>query len=375
MSLLDRLGSTQICLCVGAGGVGKTTTSAALATLLAQRGDRVGLVTIDPAKRLAHALGIDDLGGEPQRVELGAEVEGELWAMMLDPQATFDGLVASLTNDEGSRTAILENPIYQRISGAVAGSQEFTAVAKLYELHRSRRFDVIVLDTPPSRNALDFLDAPDRLTAFVEGRGLTSIIAPSGPLARIAGRGSGLFVGTLGRLTGSGLLVDLQRFLYAFGAVLDGFRDRAAAVKRLLADPNTSFVIVTTPERDPAAEALHFAERLNSSDLQVCALIVNQVTPFAKKPEPIDRAEILSLLDDDEKLTEKVMLAAEETRAIAAREQAEIAGLVSGTGVRDPLIVPRFGGDLHDVAGLMRLSAWLGADDETHAADLAAAAV
>lgn len=375
MSVLERLGRTEICLVVGAGGVGKTTTSAALATLLAQRGDRVALVTIDPAKRLAHALGIDTLGGEPQRVRLPDEVSGELWAMMLDSQATFDGLVTSLTSDEETRQTILENPIYARISSAVAGSQEFTAVAKLYELHRSRRFDVIVLDTPPSRNALDFLDAPDRLTAFVEGRGLTSIIAPSGPLARIAGRGSGLVFGTLGRLTGSELLVDIQTFLYAFGSVLDGFRDRAAAVSRLLSDPATSFVIVTTAERDPAAEALHFAERLASSDLQVRALIINQVTPYAENPAPVDLPALQSALGDDAALARNVVRAVEETRASGEREQAEIAKLLDGTGVSRPIVVPRFAGELHDVAGVMRLSEWLGADDAARAAELAAAAV
>jgi len=375
MSLLERLGRTEICLVVGAGGVGKTTTSAALATLLAQRGDRVALVTIDPAKRLAQALGIETLGGEPQRVRLPDHVSGELWAMMLDPQATFDGLVTSLTSDEETQRMILENPIYARLSSAVAGSQEFTAVAKLYELHRSRRFDVIVLDTPPSRNALDFLDAPDRLTAFVEGRGLTSIIAPSGPLARIAGRGSGLVFGTLGRLTGSDLLVDIQTFLYAFGSVLDGFRDRAAAVSRLLADPATSFVIVTTAERDPAAEALHFAGRLADSDLQVRALIVNQVTPYAAEPVAVDERALQSALGGDAALTANVVRAVEETRAVGAREQIEIERLLEGTGVRRPVIVPRLAGDLHDVAGVLKLSDWLGADDAGRAADLAAAAV
>ncbi len=375
MSVIERLGRTEICLVVGAGGVGKTTTSAALATLLAQRGERVALVTIDPAKRLAQALGIETLGGEPQRVGLPGDVPGELWAMMLDSQATFDGLVTSLTSDEETRQAILGNPIYARLSSAVAGSQEFTAVAKLYELHRSRRFDVIVLDTPPSRNALDFLDAPDHLTAFVEGRGLTSIIAPSGPIARIAGRGSGLVFGTLGRLTGSDLLVDIQTFLHAFGVVLDGFRDRAAAVSRLLADPATSFVIVTTAERDPAAEAMHFAERLADSDLQVRALIINQVTPYAENPAAVDVGALASALGGDAALAANVVRAVDETRASGRREQDEIASLLDGTGVREPIIVPRLAGDLHDVAGVMALSDWLGADDEARAARLAAAAV
>ena len=187
-----RLEGSRIVICAGSGGVGKTTTSAALAMGLAAGGLRVAVVTIDPARRLANSLGLDELDNEPRLVAAdrfaghGIEMEGELWAMMLDPKRTFDDLVARLAPDDATREDVLSNRIYQQLSGAVAGSQEFTAVAKLYELDRSGRFDVLVLDTPPSRNALDFLDAPDRLTGFLEGRALQVFLAPTGLAAKVA---------------------------------------------------------------------------------------------------------------------------------------------------------------------------------------------
>ena len=361
MSVLDRIGGARVVICVGAGGVGKTTTSAAIASLLARDGRRVALVTIDPAKRLADALGVGELAGEPQRVEL-PDAGGELWALMLDPQATFDGLVTGLARDEESSRSILENPIYARISGAVAGSQEFTAVAKLYELARSGRFDAIVLDTPPSRNALDFLEAPDRLTAFLEGRGLLSLVAPAGPLGRLAGRGSGLVIGTLGRLTGSDLLRDIQGFLTAFTTILDGFRERARAVSALLADDDTVFVVVTSAEREPAAEAIHFAEQLRRAGLATGALVVNRVMPHSDQARPIDVERIAAQLGGDEVLAGKVVRAAAAARAIGSAEALRIEELQDEID-RDPVLVPRLGGVLHDVAGLAVLADWLALSD------------
>jgi anion-transporting ArsA/GET3 family ATPase len=203
MSIPERLAGKRICICTGSGGVGKTTTAAAIAIGLAARGQRVAVVTIDPARRLASALGLEQLGNEPRLVEPrrlarhDIAMRGELWAMMLDAKRTFDDLVELLAPDPITREEILANRVYQELSSAVAGSQEFTAVAKLYELEVSGRFDTIVLDTPPSRNALDFLDAPQRLTGFLEGRGLKALSAPTG-------------------------LATMERFLFAAG------RERAA---------------------------------------------------------------------------------------------------------------------------------------------------
>src|SRR5919199_6635168 len=213
----------RIVICAGSGGVGKTTTSAALAMGLAASGAKVAVVTIDPAKRLADSLGLEDLDNEPRLVDPsrfaghGVEMEGELWAMMLDAKRTFDELIDRLAPDARTRDEVLANRIYQELSGAVAGSQEFTAVAKLYDLVRSERFDVVVLDTPPSRNALDFLDAPDRLTNFFEGRALRAFLAPTGLAARVVGRGTGVVFGALRRVTGVALLEDLSTFFGSLG--------------------------------------------------------------------------------------------------------------------------------------------------------------
>src|SRR5271154_1146920 len=192
--LHERVKGKRVLICVGSGGVGKTTTSAALALALAQRGAKVAVVTIDPAKRLAAALGLHELSGEPIRIdpatfaEQGVEIDGELWAMMLDAKGTLDGIVARLAPDERAREEILANPVYRELSTAVAGSHELSAIAKLYELNEEHEFDVIVLDTPPSRNALDFLNAPTRLLGFLEGRALKVFIAPGGLTARLFGR-------------------------------------------------------------------------------------------------------------------------------------------------------------------------------------------
>ena len=208
MSVAERMAGKRICICTGSGGVGKTTTAAAIAIGLAARGQRVAVVTIDPARRLASSLGLEQLGNEPRLVDPahfardGLELRGELWAMMLDAKRTFDELIELLAPDAATREEILANRIYQELSSAVAGSQEFTAVAKLYELDASGRFDAIVLDTPPSRNALDFLDAPQRLTGFLEGRALKILTAPTGAAAAIAARGSGVVFSALRHVTG-----------------------------------------------------------------------------------------------------------------------------------------------------------------------------
>src|SRR3954466_8688598 len=249
----------HVLICAGSGGVGKTTTAAALAMGLAERGAKVAVVTIDPAKRLADSLGLEELGNEPRLVDParfaghGVEITGELWAMMLDAKRTFDELIERLAPDERTRDDVLSNRIYHELSSAVAGSQEFTAVAKLYELSRDARFDVVVLDTPPSRNALDFLDAPDRLTGFFEGRALRVFLAPTGLAAKVMGRSTALVFSVLKRVTGVDLLQDLSVFFRALGGLIDRFRERAAGVKALLADPGTLFLIITSPDREPVA--------------------------------------------------------------------------------------------------------------------------
>jgi anion-transporting ArsA/GET3 family ATPase len=382
--LAERLDGIRVVVCAGSGGVGKTTTSAAIAMGLAARGARVCVVTIDPARRLADALGIEQLGSEPRRVDderfaghgivIGGG--GELWAMMLDPKRTFDELIARLAPDDKARDDILQNRIYRELSSAVAGSQEFTAVAKLYDLNRSGAFDVIVLDTPPSRNALDFLDAPDRLTGFLEGRALRLFLAPSGLAAKVVGRGTGMVFGVLRRVTGVDLMDDLSVFFGALSGVLDGFRERAAGVKALLADAATTFLIVTSPEREPVEEAIFFRGKLREARLPFGGLVVNRVHPLGPDdgPQDADEAAVTAELGGDAALARKVVRTLTEFRVLAVRDAASLERLARDVGDRDPIVVPHLDGDVHDVDGLVLVHRHLFAEGADRAALLNEAA-
>ncbi|HEV7492931.1 ArsA family ATPase [Baekduia sp.] len=379
--LVARLEGMRVVVCAGSGGVGKTTTSAAIAMGLAARGARVCVVTIDPARRLADALGIEQLGSEPRRVDderfagHGITIEGELWAMMLDPKRTFDELIERLAPDEKTRDEILANRIYRELSGAVAGSQEFTAVAKLYDLDRSGQFDVIVLDTPPSRNALDFLDAPDRLTGFLEGRALRLFLAPSGLAAKVVGRGTSVVFGVLRRVTGVDLMNDLSVFFAALSTVLDGFRERAAGVKALLADGATAFMIVTSPEREPVEEAIFFGGKLREAGMPFGGLVVNRVHPLAEDgDEAVDEAVIAAELGGDAALARKVARTLREFRVLAHRDARAVERLQREIGDQDPIIVPHLDGDVHDVDGLVLVHRHLFAEGAERSALLSEAA-
>jgi anion-transporting ArsA/GET3 family ATPase len=357
-----RLAGKRVVICAGSGGVGKTTTSAALAMGLAASGLRVAVVTIDPARRLANSLGLAQLGNEPRLVDPhrfaghGIVMAGELWAMQLDAKQTFDELVTRLAPDADARDDVLGNRIYQQLSSAVAGSQEFTAVAKLYELDRSGRFDVLVLDTPPSRNALDFLDAPDRLTGFLEGRALTVFLAPTGLAARVVGAGTSVVFGVLRRLTGVDLLDDLRVFFRALGGLIDGFKERAEGVKALLGDPATTFLIVSSPERESVEEAIFFRGKLAEHDMPFGGLVVNRAHVLDGAPDG-DEAELRAALG--ERLAAKVARAYAEASALAARDAAAIERLGTETGDPEPVVVPQLAGDVHDIDGLVAVHAHL----------------
>jgi anion-transporting ArsA/GET3 family ATPase len=363
----ERLDGKRIVICAGSGGVGKTTTSAALAMGLAATGLRVAVVTIDPAKRLANSLGLDELGNDPRLVDPhrfaghGILMDGELWAMQLDAKQTFDELVARLAPDSDAADDVLGNRIYQQLSSAVAGSQEFTAVAKLYELDRDGDFDVLVLDTPPSRNALDFLDAPDRLTGFLEGRALKVFLAPTGLAAKVVGAGTSVVFGVLRRLTGVDLLDDLAVFFRALGGLIDGFKERAEGVKALLADPATTFLIVSSPEREPVEEAIFFRGKLADHDMPFGGLVVNRAHALDGAGDDADEAALRAALGD--RLAAKVARAYAEERALAERDAAAIERLRAETGDPDPVIVPQLAGDVHDIDGLVAVHAHLFASD------------
>jgi anion-transporting ArsA/GET3 family ATPase len=350
-SVASLLDGKRIVICAGSGGVGKTTTAAALAMGMAERGLKVAVVTIDPARRLATSLGLEELGNEPRMVDPerfashGVEVEGELWAMMLDAKRTFDSLIETLAPDERTRDEVYANRIYQQLSSAVAGSQEFTAIAKLYELDQDGRFDLLVLDTPPSRNALDFLDAPGRLTHFFQGRAIRVFLRPTGLL----GRGTGMVFSILKRVTGVDLLHDLSVFFRALGGMIDGFTDRARRVEALLSDPATTFLIVTSPQHEPVEEAIYFHRKLESARMPFGGIVVNRVHEAPAEVDG-DLPELAEELGD--KLAARVGTSAREVAALAERDEDRIAHLTSELGDPPTIVVPELDDDVHDVDGL-----------------------
>ncbi|MEV6544458.1 ArsA family ATPase [Streptomyces sp. NPDC051665] len=270
---------TRIVVCCGSGGVGKTTTAAALGLRAAERGRRVVVLTIDPARRLAQSMGIDSLDNTPRRVK-GVDGDGELHAMMLDMKRTFDEIVEAHADRERA-AAILNNPFYQSLSAGFAGTQEYMAMEKLGQLRAQHDWDLIVVDTPPSRSALDFLDAPKRLGSFLDGKLIRLLTAP----AKLGGRagmkflnvGMSMMTGTLGKLLGGQLLKDIQTFIAAMDTTFGGFRTRADATYKLLQAPGTAFLVVAAPERDALREAAYFVERLAAEKMPLAGLVLNRV--------------------------------------------------------------------------------------------------
>jgi anion-transporting ArsA/GET3 family ATPase len=356
--MLELLEGRRIVVCAGSGGVGKTTTAAALAMGMAERGLKVAVVTIDPAKRLADSLGLEQLGNEPKLVdpsrfsEHGVQIRGELWALMLDAKRTFDALIERLAPDRATRDEVLANRIYQQLSNAIAGSQEFTAIAKLYELDQEGDYDLLVLDTPPSRNALDFLDAPARLSGFFQGRAIKIFLRPAGFGGRLLGRGTGVVFGLMERVTGVDLLHDLSVFFRALGGMIDGFTERARRVGALLEDPGTTFLIVTAPRHDPVEEAIFFHRKLVAASMPFGGLVVNRL-----HAAPGPDGALADGLDPD--LAARVATAAQEVEALAEREAATVERLRSMLGDPPMVLVPELDGDVHDVEGLARVRAHL----------------
>lgn len=271
--------ATRIIVCCGSGGVGKTTTAAALGVRAAERGRKVVVLTIDPARRLAQSMGIDSLDNTPRQVK-GVEGPGELHAMMLDMKRTFDEIVEAHADGERARS-ILENPFYQSLSAGFAGTQEYMAMEKLGQLRSRDEWDLIVVDTPPSRSALDFLDAPKRLGSFLDGKFIKLLMAP----AKMGGRagmkflnvGMSMMTGTLGKLLGGQFLQDVQTFIAAMDTMFGGFRTRADATYRLLQAPGTAFLVVAAPERDALREAAYFVQRLAAEGMPLAGLVLNRV--------------------------------------------------------------------------------------------------
>ncbi|QJY45875.1 ArsA family ATPase [Pseudonocardia broussonetiae] len=277
-ALIDDPG-TRVIVCCGSGGVGKTTTSAALAIRAAERGRRTVVLTIDPAKRLAQALGLQALTNEPGVV---ADAEGDLHAMMLDMRRTFDEMVETHADPERAQT-IISNPFYQTISSSFSGTQEYMAMEKLGQLAATGEWDLIVVDTPPSRSALDFLDAPQRMSTFLDGRMIRLLSAPARAggrgLMKIVGAGFSLFAKAVSTILGGQLLADASAFVQAFDTMFGGFRERAEATYALLRAPGTAFVVVAAPEPDALREAAYFVERLTAERMPLAGLVLNRTHP------------------------------------------------------------------------------------------------
>ena len=352
--LLDR---SSVLVCAGAGGVGKTTTSAAIALAAAERGRRVVVVTIDPAKRLADAIGVS-ISHEPSRVP--DVPNGELWAVMLDTRATFDDLVRRYSVSPEQASLILANRFYRNLAGSLSGTQEYMAAEKLHELHHDDRFDLVVVDTPPTRHALDFLDAPKRLVHFLDHRLYRVLIAPTRLGMRVASAAAQPFLKSLSRVVGGDALAEAIAFFQAFDGMEAGFRSRADAVMHLLRSTGTGYVLVTSPRREAVDEAMFFAERLQEQQLSVSAVVTNRVHPvFATDLDAV------ALADHAQRAVGPVRtlwnnLTMLQQAAVSERESLEpLLRAVGVAGSASTASVPLLAADVHDLAALRTVAGYL----------------
>jgi anion-transporting ArsA/GET3 family ATPase len=332
-----------IVVCCGSGGVGKTTVSATFALAAARAGRRACVVTVDPARRLADALGVQSLLNTPTEVQ--GEWPGHLSALMLDTKTTFDDLVHRYARTPEQAEGILGNRLYQNLSGALSGTQEYMAMEKLYELVESNEFDIVVVDTPPTRNALDLLDAPRRLTRFLENRLFRALLLPTRMSLRAVGVATQALLRTISKVAGAEIVQDAVAFFQAFEGMEEGFRIRAGAVREMLADPQTAFVLVTSARPDAIAEATFFAEKLLERDLAPAALVVNRIHPSFGTSEP-PSADGLS----GDLAALEANLAT--MRHIAARDEQAFAGLAEQVAPAPVGRIPLFGHDVHELAAL-----------------------
>jgi anion-transporting ArsA/GET3 family ATPase len=355
----------EIVVCCGPGGVGKTTVAASLAVECARRGRRACVVTIDPARRLANALGLSEVGDVPSRVD--GDWPGELWALMLDTKSTFDALVTRHAATPEQADAILQNRLYRNISGVLSGTHEYMAMEKLYELHEqgrlaesgdddAPRFDLVVVDTPPTRNALDFVDAPRRLTRLLDNRIFRLLMVPTRAYLRAMSVASQAFLRTISKVVGAEVVTDVVAFFRAFEGMEEGFRQRAQEVHDLITSDASAFVLVASPARDAVREAAYFAEKLEEAKISISALVVNRVHPRfgdgalegASEGGPQSGSQsgaaATALAPFYANLAEFVH--------IAVREDSHFATLAARVAPAPVARVPFFPADVHDLDGL-----------------------
>jgi anion-transporting ArsA/GET3 family ATPase len=364
--------SRRVVVCVGCGGVGKTTVAAAIALEAARAGRRALVITIDPARRLADALGVETLGNQPEPLPrdalaaLGVPPEGSLSALMLDMKRTFDDLVARFAESPAARERVLGNPIYRHVSDALAGSVEYSAMEKVYELSRSQDFDTLVVDTPPAQHALDFLDAPERLLEFLDSRLVKVLIHP----AMVAGRlgtkwfewGTRRALGLIERISGIGFLSDVSEFLMAFEHMSEGFRARAKEVRSLLLGPQAAFVLVASPETESVKAAQGFLARLESSNVRVAGIVANRVRVWpgagaAPAFEDADPAPLARALGDP-RAARAAIDAAARYAALVRRDALALDALRERAERRGGFfrVVPELRGDVHDLSTLHQVA-------------------
>ena len=363
----------QVVVCVGSGGVGKTTTSAVIALQAALEGRRALVLTIDPARRLANSLGVSELDNQPRQIplerfdEVGLKPRGQLWAMMLDMKQSFDQLVERYAPDAQARQSILGNKLYHYFSTSLAGTQEYAAAERLYELYVEGDYDLIVLDTPPTTHALDFLEAPNRLIEAINSKALTWLYKPGRLGAGLMSVGTSYVIKTLSRFTGSQMLEELSVFLRAFSTLFVGFKDRAAKVRELLTSDVATFTVVTAPSAATIDEAIYFYNKLGREEVRVGGFVVNRVHPDWVPHEELSRPSQLladdldglhdafGALDPEQRkaFSRKLRENAQEFQILARLDEESIVRLRDRVPAKVPILrVPYFSRDIHSLAGL-----------------------
>jgi anion-transporting ArsA/GET3 family ATPase len=373
---------TRIVVCCGSGGVGKTTVAAAIGLRAAERGRHVVVLTVDPARRLAQSMGLTVLDNTPRLVDGvrgaddddeggadGVAAGGSMHAMMLDMKRTFDEIVEA-HSDPDRAAQILANPFYQSLSSSFAGTQEYMAMEKLGQLRRADEWDLIVVDTPPSRSALDFLDAPQRLGRFLDGRLLRLLVAPAkfGGKAglKVLNAGFGMVTGVITKIIGSQLLRDVQTFVSAMDTMFGGFRERAEYTYRLLRMPGTAFLVIAAPENDAVREASYFVERLERDGMPLAGLVLNRVhsSPAARLSAARSLAAVETLQGLPESDSSALAITALRLHAERMRRAAAEKRLAERFTAAHPLVpvarIPAQAEDVHDLAGLRVIGATFG---------------
>jgi anion-transporting ArsA/GET3 family ATPase len=353
--------SNRVVVCCGAGGVGKTTTAAAMALRAAEYGRTVVVLTIDPAKRLAQALGVNDLGNTPQRVPLAPEVNGELHAMMLDMRRTFDEMVIQYSGSERAQS-ILNNQFYQTVATSLAGTQEYMAMEKLGQLLAQDRWDLVVVDTPPSRNALDFLDAPQRLGSFMDSRLWRLLLGPGRGIGKLVTGAMGLAMRALSTVLGSQMLGDAASFVQSLDATFGGFREKADRTYALLKRRGTQFIVVSAAEPDALREASFFVDRLSQESMPLAGLVLNRTHPtlcVLPVERAIDATEALEA-EADGSVTASLtgaVLRIHADRAQTAKREVRLLSRFTGANPDVPVIgVPSLPFDVSDLEALRALA-------------------